>query len=93
MNNSGLSGHLIAVAGTLSEPLDMGPNLVGLRKHSRTQEPLGWGADFGAWMKVCVYEEGRLLSSESGRPRSKVKAIHPILLPHVRGNKSEMTGL
>lgn len=92
--NSDLSGHLIAVARTLSEPLDMEPNLVGLRKHSRIQEPQGGrGTDFGAWMQVCVYEEGSLLSSESGRPRSKVKTIHPILSPHLRGNTSEMTGL
>lgn len=47
MKNSDRSGHLIAVAGTLSEPLDMGPNLVGLRKHSKTQEPLGWVQTLG----------------------------------------------
>lgn len=91
MKNSGLSRYLIAVARASGH--DMGLNLVGLRKHSRTQEPLGWGADFGAWMKVCVYEESPLLSSESGRPRSKVKTIHPILPPQLRGNKPEMTGL
>lgn len=47
----------------------------------------------GAWMQVCVYEEGPLLSSESGRPRNKIKTTHPILSPHLRGNKSEMTSL